>query len=66
MVQATTTIQLACAENAILTVSLEVARVSEVISGMIDDGGDINEAIPVPKVKKHVLEKVMVFCEHQI
>ena len=45
---------------------LEVARVSELISSIFEDGGDIEEAIPVPQVKKAVLQKIMVFCKHQI
>lgn len=56
--------KLACANGHILVVPIEVARVSELICGLIEDGADLKEAIPVPQVKKEVMDKVMIFCEY--
>lgn len=44
----------------------EIAEKSVLIKNMIDDLGDAlgEQAIPLPNVSYHILEKVMQWCEH--
>ena len=46
-----------------MMVDLDVAERSILIKGMIDDSG-ADEEIPLPNVKKVILEKVVTFCSH--
>lgn len=46
-----------------MMVDQDVAEHSVLIKGMIDDSGP-EEEIPLPNVKKAVLEKVVSFCTH--
>ena len=46
MVQVDATIKLESVEKEVMTVPLEVAKVSKLIAGLIE-GGDINEVIPL-------------------
>ena len=46
-----------------IEVDLETANMSVLIKSMIDDSGP-DEDIPLPNVKKNILEKVIEFCQH--
>ena len=50
-------------EGEAIEVDIELANMSVLIKSMIDDAGT-DEDIPLPNVKKAVLEKVIEFCEH--
>jgi S-phase kinase-associated protein 1 len=54
-------VKLVTSEGEIVEVDVEVASKSVLIKGMIDDSG-IEEEIPLPNVKKAVLEKIIQFC----
>jgi len=58
-----TTVKLISAEGTELEVDLETAQMSVLIKSMIDDSGP-EEDIPLPNVKKSILEKVIEFCQH--
>ena len=57
----TSKVKLVTSEGEIVEVDVEVASKSVLIKGMIDDSG-IEEEIPLPNVKKAVLEKIIQFC----
>ena len=46
-----------------MEVDVDVASKSILIKGMIDDGG-VEEEIPIPNVKRGILEKIITFCTH--
>ena len=56
-------VKLICENGESMTVDLDVAERSLLIKGMIDDSG-VDEEIPLPNVKKNILEKVVAFCLH--
>lgn len=47
-------------------VSLDVARMSEVIAGQVgdDDSDDVEQDFPCPKVDGEILKKVVDYCKH--
>eukprot|EP00985_Skeletonema_marinoi_P033409 scaffold41240_cov153-Skeletonema_marinoi.AAC.3 len=54
-------------EGEIFPVDIEVARMSELVKGMLEDeSGDDDDTteIPLPNVKAAVLKKVIEFCSH--
>jgi len=56
-------VKLLCSDGEIVEVDVDVAEKSVLIKGLIDDSGTDDE-IPLPNVKKPILEKVIKFCEH--
>ena len=58
-----TTVKLISAEGSEIEVDLETAQMSVLIKSMIEDSGP-EEDIPLPNVKKAILEKVIEFCQH--
>ena len=50
-------------EGEAIEVEEEIATMSVLVKSMIDDSG-VEEDIPLPNVKKAVLEKVIEFCQH--
>ena len=56
-------VKLISAEGAEIEVDMDTANKSVLIKSMIDDSGP-EEDIPLPNVKKAVLEKVIEFCQH--
>jgi len=56
-------VKLLCSDGEVVEVDVDVAEKSVLIKGMIDDSGP-DEEIPLPNVKKPILEKVIVFCKH--
>ncbi len=57
------TVKLVTVEGDIVHVDIETASKSVLIKGMIDDSG-VEEEIPLPNVKKAILDKIVVFCEY--
>ena len=51
-------VNLICQDGETIAVDLDVAERSVLIKGMLDDGEGADEDIPLPNVKKNVLEKV--------
>jgi S-phase kinase-associated protein 1 len=58
-----TMVKLISSEGSELEVDLDTAQMSVLIKSMIDDSGP-EEDIPLPNVKKNILEKVIEFCQH--
>jgi len=61
------TVNLVSKEGDSFPVDTEVARMSELVKGMLeDDSGDDDDTteIPLPNVKAAVLKKVIEFCSH--
>ena len=58
-----TMVKLISTEGDEIEVDLETANTSVLIKSMIDDSGP-EEDIPLPNVKKNILEKVIEFCQH--
>lgn len=56
-------VKLLCSDGEVVEVDVDVAEKSVLIKGLIDDSGTDDE-IPLPNVKKPILERVIVFCEH--
>ena len=50
-------------EGEVVEVDVNVASKSVLIKGMIDDSG-VEEEIPLPNVKRAVLEKIIQFCTY--
>ena len=57
----TETVKLQCKDGEVVEVARNVAEKSVLINGLIEDSG-VEEEIPLPQVKKAVLEKILVFC----
>ena len=55
-------VKLVSLEGETLEVDEKVASKSQLIKNMIDDAGT-EEEIPLPNVKKHILVKIMEYCE---
>ena len=55
-------VKLLCNDGEVVEVPQNVAEKSVLIKGLIEDSG-VEEEIPLPQVKKAVLEKIIVFCE---
>ena len=56
-------VKLLCSDGEEVEVDVDVAEKSVLIKGLIDDSGT-DEQIPLPNVKKPILEKVILFCTH--
>ena len=56
-------IKLICQDGEPIEVDIDLAEKSVLIKGMIDDSGT-EEDIPLPNVKKAVMEKIVSFCKH--
>ena len=57
----TETVKLLCNDGEVVEVPQNVAEKSVLIKGLIEDSGN-EEEIPLPQVKKAILEKIIVFC----
>ncbi|KAF8245131.1 E3 ubiquitin ligase SCF complex, Skp subunit [Wilcoxina mikolae CBS 423.85] len=57
-------IKLLSSDNTTLVVDKEVAERSVLIKNMLEDVGEVEEAIPIPNVNEAVLKKVIEWCEH--
>ena len=53
--------KLVTSDGEVMEVDVDVASKSVLIKGMIDDSG-VEEEIPLPNVKKSVLDKIIQFC----
>lgn len=49
-----------------VVVSREAALLSGVIRNIFEESGDVNEAIPIPKVKTRILEKIVEYCQYHV
>ena len=56
-------VKLVTSEGEVVEVDVEVASKSVLIKGMIDDSG-VEEEIPLPNVKRSILNKIIEFCNH--
>ena len=56
-------VKLVTSEGEVVEVDVDVASKSVLIKGMIDDSG-VDEEIPLPNVKKAVLEKIIQYCTY--
>ena len=56
-------VKLLCSDGEEVELELEIAEKSVLIKGLIDDSG-LEEQIPLPNVKKPILEKVVEFCTY--
>ena len=56
-------VKLLCSDGDEVEVDVDVAEKSVLIKGLIDDSGT-DEQIPLPNVKRAILEKVITFCTH--
>ena len=56
-----TKVKLLTSDGETIEVDVDVASKSVFIKGVIDDSG-VDEEIPLPNVKKSVLEKIIQFC----
>ena len=56
-------VKLVTSEGEVVEVDVEVASKSVLIKGMIDDSG-VDEEIPLPNVKRSVLDKIVQFCTY--
>jgi len=57
-------IKLMSSDQATIVVDKEVAERSVLIKNMLEDVGEVDEAIPIPNVNEAVLKKVIEWCEH--
>ena len=55
------TVKLLCNDGEVVEVPVDVAEKSVLIKGLIEDSGT-DEEIPLPQVKKPILEKIIVYC----
>ena len=44
-----------------MSIDLDIANRSVLLKGMIDDSG-IEDEIPLPNIKKPILDKIVAFC----
>ena len=61
----TETVKLLCNDGEVVEVPVNVAEKSVLIKGLIEDSGT-EEEIPLPQIKKAVLEKIVVFCTRML
>ena len=55
-------VKLVCSDGEIVEVEKEIAEKSVLIKGIMDENED--EEIPLPNVKRPILEKVIEYCNH--
>ncbi|KAL7518812.1 hypothetical protein ACHAWX_003616 [Stephanocyclus meneghinianus] len=62
----TGTVNLISKEGDTFSVDIEVAKMSELVRGMLEEDADEEDTteIPLPNVKAQVLKKVIEFCKH--
>ena len=58
-------VKLLCSDGDTVEVDIKAAEQSVLIKGLIEESGT-EEEIPLPQVKKSILEKVVVFCTHSL
>ncbi|KAF8634083.1 hypothetical protein AX15_001085 [Amanita polypyramis BW_CC] len=51
-------------DNEQFTADKEVVERSVLIKNMLEDVGDLDQAIPLPNVSSSVMKKVLEYCEH--
>ena len=56
-------VKLLCSDGEEVEIDIDVAEKSVLIKGLIDDSGT-DDQIPLPNVKRPILEKVIDFCKH--
>lgn len=56
-------VKLICSDGEVVEIDIDIAEKSVLIKGLIDDSGT-DETIPLPNVKRPILEKVVLFCTH--
>ena len=56
-------VKLLCSDGEEVEIDIDVAEKSVLIKGLIDDTGT-DDQIPLPNVKRPILEKVIDFCKH--
>lgn len=56
-------VKLVTSDGDVVEVDVDVASKSVLIKGMIDDSG-VEEEIPLPNVKRNILEKIIQFCTY--
>jgi S-phase kinase-associated protein 1 len=56
-------VKLVCSDGEVVEIDIDIAEKSVLIKGLIDDSGT-EEQIPLPNVKRPILEKVVAFCIH--
>eukprot|EP00389_Voromonas_pontica_P008768 GDKH01013336.1.p1 GENE.GDKH01013336.1~~GDKH01013336.1.p1 ORF type:complete len:165 (+),score=37.55 GDKH01013336.1:142-636(+) len=58
-------VKLTSQSGEVFEVDVEVAKMSKLIDGMIENmGDDLDENIPLPNVKSNILAKVIEYCRH--
>ena len=57
-------VKLQTMDGEIVEVDKEIASLSTVIKGLLEDAPDQDEAIPLPSVKKAILDKIIEFCTY--
>ena len=55
-------VKLVCSDGEVVLVDRDIAERSVLIKGIMDENEE--EEIPLPNVKKPILEKVIEFCIH--
>ena len=58
-------VKLLCNDGEVVEVPVNAAEQSVLIKGLIEESGT-DEEIPLPQVKKSILEKVVVFCTRML
>ena len=58
-------VKLLCNDGDVVEVSVKAAEQSVLIKGLIEESG-VEEEIPLPQVKKSILEKVIIFCTRML
>ena len=58
-------VKLLCNDGEVVEVPVNAAEQSVLIKGLIEESGT-DEEIPLPQVKKYILEKVVVFCTRML
>ena len=58
-------VKLLCNDGEVVEVPVNAAEQSVLIKGLIEESGT-DEEIPLPQVKKSILEKVVVFCPRML
>ena len=56
-------VKLVTSDGEVVEVDVDVASKSVLIKGMIDDSG-VEEEIPLPNVKRAILQKIIEFCTY--
>ena len=57
-------VKLTTQDGETIEVDKEIACKSILVKGIVDDSDGANEEIPLPTVKKAILEKILEFCEY--